>query len=148
MKWMGEKDLFTIIFVGQSNPMNKAGVAEVRLRSDSVQMQGLTDKEIRAYMEDTLGGMFSQEAVDDVALMPDARNFLNLQSIMLDLLSSAVSNGRDSVIREDVDQVFGKGVSRPVKRSKTGNVAKQGNNTLRKIMERRKSGEKDLSAAI
>jgi type II secretory pathway predicted ATPase ExeA len=146
MKWMGEKDLFTIIFVGQSDPMNKAGVAEVRLRSDSVQMQGLTSKEIEVYVNDTIGSMFSEEVVSDVALMPDARNFLNLQAILLKLISNGVSNGRDTVTREDFIEVFGKGVSKPVKRSKTGNAAKKGNDTLRGVMDRHKGGKKGLSA--
>ncbi len=29
MEWMGERNLFTVVFVGQSDPMNKAGVSEV-----------------------------------------------------------------------------------------------------------------------
>ena len=143
---MGERDLFTVIFVGQSDPMNKAGVSEVRLRSDSVYMQGLTGAEIRTYIDDTVGSLFDGEVIDSVVAMPTARNFLDLRDSLYCLMVRAVANGRDRVEVEDFVEEFGKGLSKPVKRKKSASGAKAGGDAMRKVLERRKSGQKSLSA--
>lgn len=107
MDWMGETELFTIVLLGQSNPMNKAGVAEVRLRTDTIQMQGLTSKEINQYIQGTVGHIFEDEARASVSQLDEARNFLNLQNILVALMGRALAEGRDMVSAEDVAAEFG-----------------------------------------
>ncbi len=120
MEWMGERGLFTVVFVGQSDPMNKAGVAEVRLRSDSVQMQGLTGKEVSAYIQETIGSLFTDDAVIlQIAEMGASRNFLELQELLFVLMRSAVAAGREYITRDDVTLASGQKVSQTPTRKKT-----------------------------
>lgn len=146
MEWMGKRDLFTVVFVGQSDPMTKAGVSEVRLRSDSVYMQGLTGSEITAYITDTVGSLFSENVAEDVAAMSGARNFLDLQDRIYTLMARAVVNGRDHVVKEDVAEEFGKGVSKPVKRDKPENHAVRSTAAISKVLGRQNAGNNKLAA--
>ena len=107
MSWMGSIELFTIILLSQSDPMGRVGMDEVRLRTDTVQMHGLTAKEINRYIKGTVGHIFQDEARAAVSQMGEARNFLNLQNILLALMGRALTEGRDMVLVEDVSGEFG-----------------------------------------
>ena len=107
MDWMGETELFTVVLIGQSDPMNKAGVAEVRLRTDTVSMQGLTPDEIAGYIKATMGKVFSNECLPLIKSIPEARNYLNLQNILISILGRAVANGRNKAIADDVTEELG-----------------------------------------
>jgi len=145
MEWMGKRELFTVIFVGQSDPMNKPGVSEVRLRSDSVYMRGLIEAEVRAYINDTMGDLFDGDVIDSIVAMPAARNFMELQKASYCLMGRAATNGRNRVEVEDFAEEFGKGVSKPAKRGKTGKGAKAGTSAMEKVLARREDEHKNLN---
>ncbi len=144
MEWMGERNLFTVVFVGQSDPMNKAGVSEVRLRSDSVQMQGLTSKEIASYIKDTVGSLFQEDGViEQIIRSGKVSNFLELQEGLYNLMRSAILHGRGHVTGEDVSEVFGSGVSKTTQRGKS----KQGkSSSICAVIARKKADGKNLTA--
>lgn len=105
VEWAGESELCTIVLVAQSDPMNRAGVSEVRLRSDLVRMQGLSATEAAHYVRETLGKHFEDDAVELLAELPAARNYLELQALCIQLLNLALSSGRDLVNTADVRSV-------------------------------------------
>jgi type II secretory pathway predicted ATPase ExeA len=146
MEWMGERDLFTVVFAGQSDPMRKAGVSEVRLRSDSIYMQGLTGNEIRAYISDTVGSLFDSDVIEEVVGIPGTRNFLDLRDRLYALMARAVAGGRDRVVCEDVVEEFGKGLSKPVQRDKSCSKASRDASAIGKVLGRRSAGNKELTA--
>lgn len=109
LDWMGETELFTLVLLGQSDPMNRAGLSEVRLRSDTVSMHGLTASEIASYIKITVGRVFSKEAAMAVANVPANGNFLNLQNSLVTLMGRVLGSGRKKVQTEDVIDLYGGG---------------------------------------
>jgi len=107
MDWMGETELFAVVLIGQSDPMNKAGVSEVRLRSDTVHLQGLTVSEVENYVERTVGRVFQHKAIKAISLLPESENYLDLQSILLRLMGRAAAGGHGEVQYDDVLKEFG-----------------------------------------
>lgn len=105
MEWMGETELFTILLVAQSDPMNRAGVSEVRLRSDLVRMQGLSANEAAHYVRETLGKHFDEAAIEALSELPAARNYLELQALCVELLNIALADGREQVTTDDVRSI-------------------------------------------
>lgn len=146
LDWMGETELFTCVLLGQSDPMNKAGVAEVRLRSDTVRMQGLSKKEIAGYVEKTMGTVFSDDAINAVSLLSDTENFLDLQSRLIALMASAAVAGRHTVTIDDVLDA-GKNektiIQTPEKN--TNHPARAGNDALKELLDRKKTDTNELS---
>lgn len=105
--WMGESELFTVVLVGQSDPMARAGVSEVRLRSDCVRMQGLSGDEAAGYLKAVLGKWFEESALQVLPELPQSRNWLELQEAAVALLNRALAAGRDLVTAEDVRALIG-----------------------------------------
>jgi len=144
LDWMGESELFTVVLIGQSNPMNKAGVAEVRLRSDCIQMKGLTTAEVKEYARATVGRVFSDEALAELPALPGSSNFLDLQQTLVALMARAFVAGRDRVEREDVLAEKGESGKAPGRdRTQGKNAARaqddvqSGNDVLRSVLSRR-----------
>lgn len=106
MDWIGETELFTIVLVGQSDPMMKPGVSEVRLRSDVVHMMGLSSDEIRGYIHSTVGHLFTDEAADRLAEIPDAKVFLNLQHMIVRLMMKKASADLEKIDLPMVEAEF------------------------------------------
>jgi len=100
--WMGETELFTVVLVGQSDPMARPGLSEVRLRTDCVRMHGLSSSEAAGYVQATLGKYFEESALDALSELPGATNFLELQELCVKVLGHALSAGRETVTVEDV----------------------------------------------
>lgn len=107
IQWMGDSELFTVVLIGQSDPMNRAGVSEVRLRTDCVQMHGLTGDEASEYVRATLGKYFDDEALELISSLPQAKNYLDLQELLVGLLNHALTGGREQVNKQDVNEVAG-----------------------------------------
>jgi len=80
-------------------------------------MQGLMADEIAGYIEGTVGKVFSDEAINGIAFLSEAKNFLNLQNILVTLMSRAVAAGRKQVELEDVETEFGNGPATMSKRA-------------------------------
>lgn len=102
IEWMGHKELFTILLVAQSDPMNRPGVSEVSLRSDCVRMRGLSPDEASGYLRATLGKHFQEPAIAALCELPQARNWLELQALAVEMLNIALADGRDIVTLDDV----------------------------------------------
>jgi type II secretory pathway predicted ATPase ExeA len=100
LDWMGKTELFTVVMLGQSDPTGKAGLSEVRLRSDTVHMQGLTAKEVAEYIRSTVGNVFTEDAISAIVARSETCNFLDLQDILVELMRKALADGRDKVTRE------------------------------------------------
>lgn len=146
MDWMGKTELFTVVLVGQSDPMSKPGVSEVRLRSDSVHMKGLSREETCGYIQNTVGEVFEDSAVDMIAAQGDASNFLELQVILVDFMGRMLAEGKEKVDEDIVADALN--IRRPAmpKKRKTKpapvaekDVSKTGNDTLRSILDGRKN---------
>lgn len=145
IEWMGETELFTIILVAQSDPMNRPGVSEVKLRSDIVRMQGLSAVESAHYVRETLGKHFEDSAVELVADLPQARNYLELQALCIELLNIALAEGRERVGIADVHTIQPP-ASAPIPRGPRTTAPKtavSGTSALRSTLDRR-SGATDL----
>lgn len=158
LDWMGETELFSVVLLGQSDPMNKAGVAEVRLRSDSINMHGLTANEVSDYIESTVGRVFDEASTEAVTKLPEARNFLDLQNILVRLMSHAITDGRKQVSIEDIAEVFGKQSQRPLRTGRGSSQSsaedestrgpEKGVTPLQRVLNRRKpAGETESAQA-
>lgn len=101
MKWMGKKELFTIILIGQSDPLERKGLSEVRLRASSIYMTGLTTKEVEGYIQGTVGHMVDEGVPALIAEKTGLNNFLDLQELLLSLLGRKLATG-DDVVTEDL----------------------------------------------
>lgn len=117
MEWMGQSPLFTVLMVGQYDPMRKRNVDEVRLRTDTVHMKGLTDSEVREYIRNTVGKHFEADAAEAISRLSGAKNFLDLQEVLLNLLAKAVELGQNKVTALDVFDVYGGGFKEVLKRN-------------------------------
>jgi len=147
LDWMGETELFACILLGQSDPMNKPGVAEVRLRADTVRMQGLSKKEIAGYVRESMGTVFTEDAIQAVSQLSGTDNFLDLQGCLVALMASAAVAGRIVVTIDDVLE-SGKEktiISTPGKDAK--HPARAGNDALKEMLERKKTDESSLRVA-
>lgn len=135
LDWMGKRNLFAAVLVCQSDPMNRPGVSEVRLRSDTVTMSGLTPDEVIAYLDRTVGGYLENTAAEYLKTLPVSRNFLELQEAVISAMSRALMKGRKTVSAEELDG------GRPTELPTV--PAKAGNNVLKSILDRRKTEEKN-----
>lgn len=117
MDWMGQSPLFTAVMIGQYDPMRKKYVDEVRLRSDTVFMKGLTDSEVREYIRGTVGRHFDADAVEAAARLSCSRNYLDLQEMLLHLMGRAVELGGKSVTSYDVFDMYGGGCKEVLRRA-------------------------------
>jgi type II secretory pathway predicted ATPase ExeA len=118
MDWMGMSPLFTIIMVGQFNPFRQPGLDEVRLRTDRVEMRGLTGKEIREYIGHTVGRCFEDDATEAVSRITGCtQNFLELQHLLCRLMDTAMRHGHKKVRAIDVFSVTGGGLAEVLKKA-------------------------------
>jgi type II secretory pathway predicted ATPase ExeA len=142
IEWMGEVELFTIVLVAQSDPMNRPGVSEVKLRSDMVRMQGLSANEAAHYVRETIGKHFDDAAIDLLAELPAAKNYLELQELCVKLLNIALAAGREQVNVEDVHTIHPP-ASAPIPRGaarKQAAAPVAGATALKSVLERRTAG--------
>ncbi len=117
MEWMGQSPLFTVCMIGQYDPMRKRGVDEVRLRTDSVQMKGLTGSEVKEYIRNTVGKSFDDDATEAISRLNDARNFLELQQILMNVMGKALEYGQQKVTALEVYELYGGGLKEVLKRT-------------------------------
>lgn len=102
IEWASQRELCTIVLLAQSDPMNRTGVSEVRLRSDLVRMQGLSANEAAHYVREIIGAHFDEAAIEALAELPAARNYLELQALCVELINIALADGREQVTIADV----------------------------------------------
>lgn len=110
MEWMGQSPLFTVIMLGQCDPMRKPGVDEVRLRTDTIYMKGLTQAEIGGYANEVVGRCFEDGAIEALSRLKSARNFLDLQEMIVTLMGKALEYGHKKVTPFEIFDMFGGGL--------------------------------------
>lgn len=110
MEWMGQSPLFTVVMLGQCDPMRKPGVDEVRLRTDTIYMKGLTQAEIGGYANEVVGKCFEDGAIEALSRLKPARNFLDLQDIIVSLMGKALEYGHKKVTPFEIFDMFGGGL--------------------------------------
>jgi type II secretory pathway predicted ATPase ExeA len=148
LDWMGQTHLFAVILIGQSDSTQKIGLAEVRLRTETICMHGLTQTEIANYIQETVGEkIFPPASIAAVCDIPDARNYLDLQDLLVRAMSNALAAGRDEVMAEDLAEFSGKPAHRkaaPAQKSEKPKASsalqsvigrRQGNTGLRAVEE-------------
>lgn len=121
MEWMGESQLFSIILVCQSDPMNKPGVSEVRLRSDSINMKGLSQGEVTEFVNNAMGAVVEEKAAQEISKLPGSSNYEDLKALLFNLMENAWLAGRRQVTVDDLENVFGGG-AQVGKRQQAGKV--------------------------
>lgn len=110
MEWMGQSPLFTVVMLGQCDPMRKPGVDEVRLRTDTIYMKGLTQAEIGGYLNEVVGRCFEDGAIEALSRLKPARNFLDLQEMIVALMGKAMEYGHKKVTPFEIFDMFGGGL--------------------------------------
>ena len=110
MEWMGQSPLFTVIMLGQCDPMRKPGVDEVRLRTDTIYMKGLTQCEAKGYTTEVVGKCFEDAAIEALSRLKSARNFLDLQETIVALMEKALEYGHKKVTPFEIFDMFGGGL--------------------------------------
>jgi type II secretory pathway predicted ATPase ExeA len=120
MDWSGIEHLFTVIMIGQFDPMKKPGVDEVRLRTDKIEMKGLIPAEVKKYVDNTVGRCFEDDAVEAISRIGryvsadgekcQVRNFLELQQLLCELMDTAMRHGHKKVRVIDVFSYTGGGM--------------------------------------
>lgn len=138
LDWMGETHLFSVVLIGQFDCTRAVGLSEVRLRTETVQMHGLTQGEIADYIRATVGRVFEDGAVAALAMLPDAHNYLDLQELLIRCMEMALAAGREQVIVEDAEAIskaFSRDECPPAAKSQSRGVA-----AVESVLARRKSG--------
>jgi len=145
---MGKKELFSVVLVGQSDPMSKRGVSEVRLRSDSVHMRGLTKGEVAGYIQSTVGHVFTDDAITRISDLAESSNFLELQEVLVCLMGDMLGSGEEKVTKDAVNAMFSvaqenvpKPRSTPKPKPKAADPVASGNEGLRSVLNRRNGRE-------
>ncbi|MBE0598973.1 MAG: AAA family ATPase [Desulfuromonadales bacterium] len=138
LDWMGKTKLFSVVLVGQSNPTNKAGLAEVRLRSDCIQLQGLSSQEAASYVRGTVGAVFAETALFEVLRQPRISNFLDLQHLLITAMGRALAAGREKVEPQDLAGDAAEAPA-PGKRGKAAVAGdpQKGSEAVRSVLSRR-----------
>lgn len=148
IQWMGQSELFTVVLVGQSDPMARSGVSEVRLRTDCVRMHGLSADEAAGYLRVTLPRHFDEAASAAVAALPAARNYLELQAAAVELLNIALAEGREQVSVADVQALAGREQGHlPRPSAKRAAAPASGGDALKSVLSRR-AGEPPVAAVV
>lgn len=117
LEYQGISPLFTVVMVGQFDPMSKRYVDEVRLRTDSVKMKGLTQDEAKQYILQTVSKSFDEDAADAVSKLEVARNFGTLQEAIINLMARALQHGSRKVSPVHVFEIYNGGIKQMMKKA-------------------------------
>ena len=109
MEWMGKSGLFSVILICQSDPMNKPGVSEVRLRSDALYMKGLSQSEIISFVNRAIGSIIDKKATEAISKLPGSHNYEDLKAILFQLMETVLFAGRKKITLDDIERIFGGG---------------------------------------
>lgn len=139
LDWMGNINLFTVILIGQSDSTQKMGLSEVRLRTEVVHMHGLTRTEIAGYIRETVGSVFEADAAKAIAGLKDARNYLDLQEILVRCMANALGRGAERVEDEDAAE-FVKAEGRSAETIPRIEGGNKKNAALQSVLGRRRTG--------
>jgi len=118
LKWLGRGPLLSIILVGQKDPTTHPTMEEVgkRAKDGRIRMAGLSEAEAAAYIQGTVGSVWTEEAVAAIAATPAARNYLDLQEALIAAMDQALAEGRKIVELSDVFEATGAGLAEMAKK--------------------------------
>jgi type II secretory pathway predicted ATPase ExeA len=143
LKWLGRGPLFTILLIGQKDPLALPVLEEVAKRCNRVTMSGLSEAEAAGYIQGTVGRVWTQEATAALARDKASRNYLDLQEAIIGAMDQALSEGRKNVELSDVYHATGGGLKEMaealgVTQSEIGKAIGKDKSTVNRIM----SGER------
>ncbi|MEK6744262.1 MAG: AAA family ATPase [Nitrospirota bacterium] len=118
LEYHGMSPLFTVVMVGQYDPMSKRYVDEVRLRTDSVKLKGLTRDESKQYLLQTVGKSFEDDAAEAISRLEVARNFGTLQEAAINLMGRAMQHGSKKVTPVHVFEMYNGGIKELMKKAR------------------------------
>lgn len=96
IEWMGERIGITFLLIGQSDPFDRAGLSEVRLRADTVRLMGLSRKEAELYIRKTAGDILPDSIVRRLCESAAAKNFLDLQQGIMEALEDRLIGAEET----------------------------------------------------
>ena len=91
LEWLRRSPLLGVVLIGQRDPTH--AVDEVRLRSDRLWMEGLTEREAKRALEAALGSVVEPQAAGLVSKHSGARNWLGLIESAERCLAQAAAKG-------------------------------------------------------
>ncbi len=116
IEFAGIAPLFTVIMVSQYDPMRSSNVTEIKRRSDTIQMKGLSSPEVKQYLASTIGSCFDEDAIEAVTSLSYSNNFLDLQTGLIGFMIRALSDGRKRVEALDIYEGTGGNLSALLKK--------------------------------
>ena len=105
MTWKGRSPLLTIVLAGQVNRL--AAVPEVDLRTSSMEMSGVAEAEAGTAVSQALGDVCPSGLAARIAASPRARNWLDLQRAVDEILAETAARGLRRIDAAAVDAVLG-----------------------------------------
>ena len=105
VRWQGRGPLLGIVLTGQAD--RTEAVPEVGLRSDRVQLAGLTVPEAARAIRTAIGDRIEPAAVSAIAESDAARNWLELQALVDACLAGAAGRGEDRITAGAVQAALG-----------------------------------------
>lgn len=118
MEYHGMRPLFTVVMVGQYDPMTKRGVDEVRLRTDTVKMKGLAPAEAKSYISQVMGKHFEEDAAEALSRLDISNLYGELQGAIVNLLNRALQHGSKKVTPVHVFEMYNGGIKELMKKAK------------------------------
>ena len=103
--WRGRSPLLAVVLASQTHRL--ARVPEVDLRTSSMEMSGLTEAEAGTAVSRALGGVCPPGLEARIAASPRARNWLDLQRAVDEVLADTVARGLGRIDDAAVDAVLG-----------------------------------------
>lgn len=121
IRWQGRGPLLGIILTGQED--RTARVPEVALRSDRVELAGLTAAEAAHALRTALGDRVEPEAAARIAESDAARNWLDLQQLADACLVAAAARGENRITAGAAAAVLGTGEPAPAAHASDAAIA-------------------------
>ncbi|MFQ5800885.1 MAG: AAA family ATPase [Candidatus Hydrothermarchaeales archaeon] len=115
MQWMGQSPLFTVVFCSQCEQLHSKDLREIRIRTDTLTMEGMSQKEARLYIEETVGERFDTDAADALTRCAH-KTPMGVREAAIRCMQKALEYGRKQVETIDVLEAL-KGGMKEVARS-------------------------------
>ena len=114
LSWRGRSPLLSIVLAGQADRPGE--IPEVGLRTATMQLAGLTQREAEEAIPNAVGKICTPEAAAQLAASDRARNWLDLERLVDDCLMEAVARGETTITAAAAGAVLGD-VARPAVKS-------------------------------
>lgn len=105
LTWLNKSPLLGVVLTGQHD--RAASISEVALRMDSIQMQGLTTREIKEALTALLRDKIEASALTLMAKTEQARNWLDLERLIDEALMLTQAQGLLKISKAIIQDVLG-----------------------------------------